>query len=70
MRKNLSERELVFKMIITALGVGTIAFAFKFTTFFENWYWLPVLPNIFDVVFLICAGLALLFLGFTRPYHL
>jgi uncharacterized membrane protein SirB2 len=68
MKRNFSARELALNAIIVALGVGTISFALKFSTFFDNWYWLPSIPNLFDTVFLIVSGLALLVLGLRGSF--
>ena len=39
-------------MIIICLS-GTIGFALSFTKYFNYWYYLPFIPNIFDSIFLI-----------------
>jgi uncharacterized membrane protein SirB2 len=68
MKSDFSGRELALKAIIVVLGVGTISFALKFSTFFNNWYWLPSVPNLFDTIFLIVSGLVLLYIGLRRSF--
>lgn len=63
LKGEMSSKAFLYKAIIVVLGFGLIGFALKFTTYFDNWYWLPVIPNLFDSMFIIIAALMLLYVG-------
>jgi len=58
-------RELFLKCVSVVFGVGLIAFALKWSTYLDNWYWLPLYPNLLDALFIITAGLLILLWGFS-----
>ena len=66
MRKQMPNREFIRKTITISLAAGTVAFALKFTTYFDNWYWLPTWPNAFDACFLIAVTVTLIALGLSK----
>lgn len=59
----MKNRLLFLKAVSCICGVGLIAFSLKWTTYFENWYWLPKFPNSLDALFIIVGGLLLLLWG-------
>lgn len=62
-------RDFLRSLLVMSLGAGLIGFALKFTTYFENWYWLPWWPNMGDAVFIAAAGLVLIFFGLPREWR-
>jgi len=42
--------------ILISLGAGTLAIAFKFPTFWDQWVFFPAVPNILDTAFLAVVG--------------
>ncbi len=56
-------REFLFKAVVVATSAGLIGFALKFTTYFEQWVYLPNWPNRFDVVFIVFGAMLVLLLG-------
>ncbi len=48
---------------LTSLGSGLIGFALKFTIYFDEWYFLPMWPNLGDSMFIAAAGLAIIYLA-------
>jgi ABC-type lipoprotein release transport system permease subunit len=47
------------KILIIISIFGIIGFALGFTKYFNNTYYFPLIPNVFDSVFLILASLYL-----------
>ena len=47
------------KILIVISISGIIGFALGFTKYFNNTYYFPLIPNVFDSVFLILASLYL-----------
>jgi hypothetical protein len=63
------ERSFLKAATLIVFGGGLVGLALKFTTFFDEWYWLPWWPNVGDAAFIAVAGIVLLFLGFQRGYE-
>jgi uncharacterized membrane protein YqgA involved in biofilm formation len=59
----MKNRLFFLKFVSCVYGVGLIAFSLKWTTYFENWYWLPKFPNSLDALFIIVGGLLILLWG-------
>lgn len=46
--------------ILTIICIsGLIGFGIGFTKYFGNTYYLPIIPNIFDSIFIICSAIYL-----------
>ena len=48
-----TRKSLVEDLLFIILVSGTVGIALKFTTFFENWVYFPIFPNIPDAMFLV-----------------
>lgn len=59
--------QLANDCIQIALVCGTIGIALKFTTFFNQWVYFPVFPNMLDSAFLITA---ILYFAYTARKRL
>ena len=66
MVREMPNHDFIRKAVVLTLAAGTLGFALKFITYFENWCWLPTFPNIFDAVFLVLVAAALLFIGLSK----
>ena len=65
-QRGVNNRTFLQSALLIILGAGLIGFALKFTTYFDNWYWLPWWPNMGDAVFIAVAGIVLLLIGIPK----